>query len=593
MTYKEQNANRVHDYVIVGAGPGGLQMAYFLEQAKRDYVVLEANATPGSFFEVHPRHRQLISINKVHNYYEEAEFNLRHDWNSLLTHDPKLLFRNYSEELFPAADDYVKYMRDYCAHATQKVEFNTRVKRISRPSDGPFAVAAEDGRIFHCRCLLMATGTIGEKLPVDVPGIEHAAPYSTHSLDPDVYKNKRVAIIGRGNSAFEVANHLAGAAAVVHIMVGEKVKHAWQTHYVGDLRAVNNTILDMYQLKSLHATLGMRVRRITKNGDRSLRLLLEDDTPNWTHPATYDVEMDYDHVILCTGWKYFEPSLFVPEIRPDSDEQSKYPILSTSWESTTPDLFWIGAAMAAIDRKTASGFIHGFRYNIRSLFHLLEERYFQESLPRETFPLRSAEELTTLASHVVNRLSVASGLYQQNGFLADVLLVAKNRAEHIHEVPVAHVLERADFAAYDYVFTLTLEYGFHRYPDTSASNDFLHPSDPTDTSCSAFLHPVIRTYKAGECIEETQFSESLIVRYDCHFSPDAFGPEFNSKFRQQNENKFANTLNRALNILPAPLPETAFGAVFRPWDEERLAQHRRQLQEAEVQRKNAPCGQPE
>ena len=35
------------DYVVVGAGPSGLQMAYFLHRANRDYVVLEKANTSG------------------------------------------------------------------------------------------------------------------------------------------------------------------------------------------------------------------------------------------------------------------------------------------------------------------------------------------------------------------------------------------------------------------------------------------------------------------------------------------------------------------------------------------------------------------
>ena len=30
-----------HDYIIIGAGPGGLQMGYFMEKAHRDYVIME------------------------------------------------------------------------------------------------------------------------------------------------------------------------------------------------------------------------------------------------------------------------------------------------------------------------------------------------------------------------------------------------------------------------------------------------------------------------------------------------------------------------------------------------------------------------
>jgi 4-hydroxymandelate oxidase len=34
------------DYLVIGAGPGGLQLGYFLERAGRDYLVLEGIAHP-------------------------------------------------------------------------------------------------------------------------------------------------------------------------------------------------------------------------------------------------------------------------------------------------------------------------------------------------------------------------------------------------------------------------------------------------------------------------------------------------------------------------------------------------------------------
>jgi hypothetical protein len=74
-----------HRYIVVGAGPGGLQIAHYLASAGRDYVVLEAGGSPGSFFRTFPRWRQLISINKRATGRQELDFNLRHDWNSLLS----------------------------------------------------------------------------------------------------------------------------------------------------------------------------------------------------------------------------------------------------------------------------------------------------------------------------------------------------------------------------------------------------------------------------------------------------------------------------------------------------------------------------
>ena len=55
-----------HDYCIVGAGFAGVQLAHFMEDAGRSYVLLERGEAPGSFFRKFPRHRNLISINKRH-----------------------------------------------------------------------------------------------------------------------------------------------------------------------------------------------------------------------------------------------------------------------------------------------------------------------------------------------------------------------------------------------------------------------------------------------------------------------------------------------------------------------------------------------
>ena len=91
------------DYLILGAGPAGLQLGYFLQRAGRDYRILERADGPGSFFQTFPRHRTLISINKIYTGYDDPETNLRWDWNSLLSDDPDLLFRRYSDRYLPNA----------------------------------------------------------------------------------------------------------------------------------------------------------------------------------------------------------------------------------------------------------------------------------------------------------------------------------------------------------------------------------------------------------------------------------------------------------------------------------------------------------
>ena len=72
------------EYVVIGAGPAGLQIGYYLENTKKNYIIIERNQVPGSFYGRYPRNRMLISINKYFTGKKHPDFNLRHDWNSNL-----------------------------------------------------------------------------------------------------------------------------------------------------------------------------------------------------------------------------------------------------------------------------------------------------------------------------------------------------------------------------------------------------------------------------------------------------------------------------------------------------------------------------
>ena len=110
------------DYLLLGAGPAGLQLGYFLERAGRDYLILEQGATPGTFFRTFPRHRQLISINKRQTGFDDPELNLRMDWNSLLSDQPSLVFTRYTDRYFPDADVMVRYLADFAATTRLSVQ---------------------------------------------------------------------------------------------------------------------------------------------------------------------------------------------------------------------------------------------------------------------------------------------------------------------------------------------------------------------------------------------------------------------------------------------------------------------------------------
>lgn len=145
------------DYCVLGAGPAGLQMAYFLQRAGRNYTVFERAACPGSFFTRYPRHRKLISINKRYTGRANPEFNLRHDWNSLLSDDPRLLFRHYSHAYFPDAGDMVRYLGDFADRLGLHVLYNTTIAHVTLNKDQQawnghyFILTDQKGQAYQCR----------------------------------------------------------------------------------------------------------------------------------------------------------------------------------------------------------------------------------------------------------------------------------------------------------------------------------------------------------------------------------------------------------------------------------------------------------
>ena len=193
---KEQS----YDYVIIGAGPAGLQMGYHLKQSGLRYLILEGGDKPGAFFETFPRHRKLISVNKLYTGSTDPEFNMRHDWNSLLCDEEALRLGKYDQDFFPHADSLVRYLQDYTDHYALNVRYGFKVNSIAK-QDELFTVTARQGDTVSARFVIVATGLSKPILPA-IPGIDLIENYVDMSLDTVEFRNRRVLILGKGNSAF-------------------------------------------------------------------------------------------------------------------------------------------------------------------------------------------------------------------------------------------------------------------------------------------------------------------------------------------------------------------------------------------------------
>ncbi|GAA1299718.1 NAD(P)-binding domain-containing protein [Saccharothrix xinjiangensis] len=493
--------------LVIGAGPAGLQASYLLSRAGRDHLVLDAGDAPGAFFTRFPRHRTLISINKVHTGWDDPELNLRTDWNSLLTDEPSPLFTEYTPRYFPSAEDMLRYLGDFAARHELPIRFGTRVVSVTRPDD--FVVRDQHDNTYRARRLIVATGVSRSYVP-PIDGVEHAERYDEVSVDPADFTGQRVLIIGRGNSAFETADNLVETAAVIHVAGPGSLKLAWQTHFVGHLRAVNNNFLDTYQLKSQNAVLDGRVLAVKPDGDGFLVPV------SFERVAERVKEIRYDRVILATGFR-FDASIFAPECRPELTINDRFPAQTAAWESVNvPDLFFAGTITQARDfKKSTSGFIHGFRYGVRALHHVLEHRYHGVPWPsRDLAPTSGA-----VVDAVIDRVNRTSALWQLFSFMADAVLVGPDGStRYAEEVPLAHLHEavaRGDFGEVGSYLAVTLEYG--------EDHDRVNPFDVTAGRNSQdeaggldgrYLHPVVRHFRGGELLGEHHLTENLENEWD-------------------------------------------------------------------------------
>ncbi|XP_069005534.1 FAD-dependent oxidoreductase domain-containing protein 2 isoform X1 [Embiotoca jacksoni] len=529
---RHHNGTLHYDYCVLGAGPAGLQMGYFLSKAGRDYIILERNSGPGSFFNKYPRHRKLISINKIHTGRRNREFNLRHDWNSLLSDKPDLLFKRVSSEFYPPAEAFPVYLSMFVKELGLKVWYGVdigRIRAVQSASGRSYTLTDQHGSDYKCSILLVATGLwVSQK--VEFVGSDLVEGYESISTNPEDYKDQAVLILGKGNSAFETAQSILGKASRVHMLSSSPVRLAWQTHYVGDLRAVNNELIDTYQLKSLDGLVEARLEKIViarrkeegkrrsggKKREKKGQLYLtlnkyiqkkEENSPDVTgeelpghHIDNFPMRKPYDRVIRCLGFR-FNFSVFDSSACPPNSENAKGRLPGvTAWYEgkNTPGLFVLGTAAHSRDyRSSAGGFVHGFRYTARAVHRVLELRYHSNLWP-------STKLLTTqLQPWILKRAGEASGPYQMFEVLGDVVLLRGSHCEYMEEFPLQALPQFSSLSGHEVsnhgLIVVVMQYGKKMIDYLGRSRA---ETDWTKAWKSNFLHPVLYFYDTLPTEEE-------------------------------------------------------------------------------------------
>lgn len=513
--------------IIVGGGPAALQLGYFLQKGGHKYVILEKAPIAGSFFDRYPLSGKLISINKKHTGSSDPEFNLRHDWNSLLSDDETMRFTNYSDEYYPDHKDLVRYLNEFAAKFQLNIKYNSEVLEINKEEDGTYSLdvihdGKKDIKEYMCTKLVIATGLSKEVKPDIVEDVkrkimhykDYPKDYFKKADNLEQFKNKSVLIIGNGNSAFELGNLFVPYTSNVVITGRSKKAWAMSTHYAGDLRSIYFPFYDTFLLKSQNAT---------NDGDKT-RLFIDQETESSPYflsakcsavcPVKHEYRLgskaSFDHIIYCTGWK-FDDSLFQFEFQ--MTDNGKYPEILHNYQSiNNMNLFFIGSLMHSLDfKKSSGGFIHGFRYLIKYFYQL----NYSKSFDVQTFKVKN--NFKPLLDHLYERMNSTSALYQMYGQMSDIFYHDMKNGEVVYYSNVHKSIAFNEIFKdkNHYFYSLTLEYGdiLVKNIDEFGRNDVVVGKE----SHSYLLHPILSIYTPSNSgktlIEKVHFSEDLLADF--------------------------------------------------------------------------------
>jgi thioredoxin reductase len=415
--------------VVVGSGPGGLQTSYCLTRLGVEHAVISRDEAPAGMFRRFPIFQRLLSWSKPDAPFDRGTREYEwYDHNSLLAEEPEhqALVPSFMDRSFmvPSRPEMEQGLTAFAERAGVRVRYGCRWEATRREDDGRLTLVTSDGE-YRCRAAVFALG-VTEPWKSPIPGIEHVPHYAEAKAPPE-YQGRRVFVIGKRNSGFEIADGLLPWARQVILGSPRPVQTA-----VIALASVRVRYLQPFEDWGLGGgtfALDAALERIEPRGDRWHVL-----GAGTTHPGPIDIEVD--DVLAATGFS--TPLLDLPTLGVSTVAQGRIPALTPFWESVgAPGVFFAGnATQGAAGLKkhgvgSSSAAVHGFRYNAR----VLARHIAKVHLGLEVGNQRVSQQ--ELAPYLLRELTRAPELWAQKSYLARAV-----RVDGETEVlPLAHWLD--------------------------------------------------------------------------------------------------------------------------------------------------------
>lgn len=185
---------KVNDTIIIGGGQAGMSAAFFLRRQKIDFLLLDDQSSAGGAW--------------------------NHTWDSLHLFSPA----DYSslsgwqlpatKETYPTKNEFLTYLQAYEKRYEFQVHRNTLVTQVTY-ANNLFTIDTNNNKQYHCKTLISATGTAKNPYIPTYPNQALFKGLQIHSVDyknADSLKNKKVLIVGGGNSGAQILAEVSKVA---------------------------------------------------------------------------------------------------------------------------------------------------------------------------------------------------------------------------------------------------------------------------------------------------------------------------------------------------------------------------------------------
>jgi thioredoxin reductase len=426
--------------VIVGSGPGGLQLSYSLTRLGVAHAVISADPAPGGMFRRWPFFQRLLSWTKPYAPVERGSRAYeRYDWNSLLAVEPEHRalqagFMDGSSE-FPSRPEMEQNLAAFAERTGVRVRYGCHwesTRREDSPDGARFVLGTSDGE-YRCEIAVFAVGIAQPSRPA-TPGLELAAHYAD-TRAAESYADRRLFIIGKQNSGFELASGLLQWARQIILASPSPTKLSVDTKSLVGVRARYLQPFEDHVLGGGVAILDAAIERVARAADGSFQVTVR------RADTAAELGFEVDEIIVATG--FVAPLLDLPDLGVTTFGASRLPAQTPWWESATvPGVYFAGTigqgagGLKKHGQPANSGAVHGARYNARVLAQRIAQTRFGIVQPRPTLAPEA------LLQFCLDEICRAPELWHQRAYLARVVSVSADdgiRDEGI--VPLAAFLD--------------------------------------------------------------------------------------------------------------------------------------------------------